>query len=209
MSQVILSGEDSQDLPSIRNMLGLRRLKNNEVNESYVYFCENFLKCVVGTKSFNKAWKDGVPVSQIATISDEALALLLIENSEGRWLAEVAKKDKGEEVFEKDLPPSVYTTSASHSQKKRKKGFTQRYGGWSFEGITRFIQLFEQVAQDRELNNVFFNAIVQKRAKVSKENDTAMCEPKKYVKALDELGFGKKNAEVPKEISTGNGFVSV
>jgi len=30
-------------------------------------------------------------------------------------------------VIEKDLPPSVYTTSAGQSQKRRTKGFTTRY----------------------------------------------------------------------------------
>ena len=111
-------------------MLSLRKLKNNDVNESYVFFCQNFLKCVVGTQSFNKGWRHGVPIMTIATASDEAMALLLLENSEARWwIAEHSKKNSGEKVIEKNLLAPLHT-SAGQSNKKQQKGFTRQCGGW-------------------------------------------------------------------------------
>ncbi len=50
---ILGSEEERKDLPSVRNMLNLRKGSNNTVNESFVYFVEKFLKYVVGVQSFN------------------------------------------------------------------------------------------------------------------------------------------------------------
>jgi len=183
--------------------------KNGSVNEDFIYFCEIFFKCIIGTKSFNRGWKDGVAISKIATILDEALGLLLIENSEARWMAEFAKKEKGEKVIRKDLPPSVYTTSGGQSEKRGTKGFTMQYGGWSYGGIVCFNLLFDMVTEDRKLNGAIFDEIVTARIAGAKSIQTEMDEPKCFVRASNELGLGKKKDEVPEEITTALDSVSV
>ena len=62
-------------------MMALRVDANDEVNDNYVYFCENFVKTVVGTQRYKRGWKNNLDFSEIATPSDEALTLLLLENS--------------------------------------------------------------------------------------------------------------------------------
>jgi hypothetical protein len=53
--------------------------------KAFQFFCEKFLSVVVGK---NK-WKDGRlfhhKVSKVATVSDEAMALLHLENNFDRW----------------------------------------------------------------------------------------------------------------------------
>jgi hypothetical protein len=87
------------------NKEGKKEVK--EVNESYIFFCDNFLKCVVGLHKFNRSIKNTHKLRHIATPSDEALALLLLENSEYRWNQEFEKKKKGEDVNEDHLPPTI------------------------------------------------------------------------------------------------------
>jgi len=102
-----------------------------------------------------------VPIMKIATASDEAMALLLLENSETRWMAEYGKREKGEKVVEKDLPVPLYTSAGQSN--KQQKGFTKRYGGWSQDGINRFNQVHEMVKQDRQANGFWFDELVKKR----------------------------------------------
>ena len=45
-----------------------------------------FLERIVGVSTYKAKMKAGVTVSQTATVSDEALVLLLIENNEELWM---------------------------------------------------------------------------------------------------------------------------
>ena len=166
---ILGSEEERKDLPSVPNMLNLRKGSNNTVNESFVYFVEKFLKYVVGVQSFNRGWKKNTKLSVLASPSDEALSLLLIENSEQRWLQEFDKISREEAVNENELQKAKYT-SAGHN--KSKKGITKKYGGWSNEGIERFNKLLEMVRTDREVNGAWFDQILQQRLKDSRvDND--------------------------------------
>jgi hypothetical protein len=53
--------------------------------KTFQFFCEQFLRVVVGKNQ----WKDGRiyynKVSKVATVSDEAMALLHLENSFDYW----------------------------------------------------------------------------------------------------------------------------
>jgi hypothetical protein len=163
--------DDTVPLPGMRNMLAMRKLGNNTVNEAYLYFCEKFLKYVVGVQSFNRAWKKNVPISEMATPTDEALALLLLENSHLRWSAEFAKAERGEVIAKEDktLPMPLYTR-LNGSQ----GGFTRKYCGWSENGIARFNELYEMVKKDRLNNGRWFDNILAARlakSMVDKEDE--------------------------------------
>jgi len=48
-------------------------------------FCDKFLSCVIGKNE----WKNQIrikPITEIATISDEAFALLILENIWDDWI---------------------------------------------------------------------------------------------------------------------------
>jgi len=115
--------------------------------ESFYEFCDVFLKLIVGIST----WKYGVchkTVSELATPSDEAFALLLLENTWDQWstcdLAEYKDKRKYNEVmgeWEKCKP--VY------GKWTRGAGGERRYGGWTENGVNWFNELCIHVNQNR------------------------------------------------------------
>jgi hypothetical protein len=163
-----LKNEDNEmEMPSLRNIMALRK-HNDKINEAYVFFCEKFLKHVVGVQSFNRACKRHVFISEIATFSDKALALLMLENSEFRWTAEFAKIEQGEKVAkdDKQLPKPLYTSTQGD-----RKGFTKKYGGWSERGIERFNALYKMVREDRSRNGKWFDTIMSGRIRSQRGGD--------------------------------------
>jgi hypothetical protein len=55
-------------------------------HKAFRFFCEQFLSIVVGETRFKNGMRMKKPVSEIATISDEAMALLIIENHYNVWM---------------------------------------------------------------------------------------------------------------------------
>jgi len=63
------------DLPDIDNLLKLRKnLKSMNI------LCNHFLPCVVGKKRWKMQIHAGKKVNDVATVSDEAFILLVLEN---------------------------------------------------------------------------------------------------------------------------------
>jgi hypothetical protein len=91
----------------------------------------------------------------LCTISDEAFALLLLENSYNRWL-DLFLNNKGPVMqrrgvrFQSDVP-ILYTRGGI---KYDKMDMTKSVKGWSEEGIARFNALFDQVIADRARNSI-------------------------------------------------------
>jgi len=112
-------------------------------------FYNHFLPCVVGKCK----WKKLVILKKIplfATVTDEAFALLVLENNWGVWLHEDAReyfmKNKKELNKKEKGNNGLYTGHA--------KGAT-RFGGWSVEGVQRFNELCKIVRNDRDANELF------------------------------------------------------
>jgi len=186
LQKAMLSNDDTrQDVPSLRNILALRKLSNGQGNEGYIFFCMKFLKCVVGVQNFKRGIKNKLKMSTIASPSDEALTLLLLENSEYRWTTELERKMKGEEVNEDTLHATKYTSAGQN--KKQLKGFTRKYGGWLEEGIERFNELVEMVKADREENGKWFDDIVAQRRSDEDDNDDIQMVKGSSIKAANDL----------------------
>jgi hypothetical protein len=162
--QVALKDEAEKKgkVPIMKDILKLRfDGDKSELSEDYMYFCGRFLKCVVGVQAFNRGMRMKTLLSDIATPSDEALALLLLENSHYRWNEEHDKKSRSNEpVKEDDLPPPKYTNAGN---KKLQKGFTKKYGGWTGAGIDRYNELYGLVLQDRSAHGAAFDEFVMGR----------------------------------------------
>lgn len=96
-------------------------------------------------------WKRNVgqkSVSKFTTVSDEAFALLLLENVWDGWAArdldEYLKEREYDEVQQKEKRRKpVY---GKYTPGKRGE---LRYGGWTNEGIDRFNELYKLVQADR------------------------------------------------------------
>jgi hypothetical protein len=142
-------------------------------HDSFEDFYKNFVPAVVGKNKF-KARMDA-PVNQdnaMCTISDEACAMLLLENNYDRWIDVHKNKIEGRTIADPAL---------AHSDEKRKRKWESNvcpkytdggiiytdkrqttHKGWKDAGIQRFNQLCVIVQEDRRSNPDVIPGLVQK-----------------------------------------------
>lgn len=123
----------------------------------YKDFCSFFVSGVVGIRHFDRN-KCIRPLSKYVTSSDEAFAVLTLENNWSRWSSMATTKNwKESEV------PSAWTTSidkrkAMHEPNDEDDSDDQetpqprRYRGWTARGILRYNQLHAEIKVKRELD---------------------------------------------------------
>ena len=104
--------------------------------EDYEKLCRHYVPLVVGLRQYNTV-KRSVPLSKIATPSDEALAFILLDNSYERWIDSYCDPDS-----EKKEEWTGYKYSSEGRGKNAKK-----YCGWSIAGMARFKKFNEEVAK--------------------------------------------------------------
>jgi hypothetical protein len=127
-------------LPSLENILLLR----NDP-ETYMVVYDYILPCIVGKVYWKKAVQGRLAV-EIATTSDEALALLILENSWNCWTQE-ASLSPGQKLAAVETRERTKWTSNSMSSGK--------YEGWGTEGVPRYNVLCAAVKKDRRDNEAF------------------------------------------------------
>eukprot|EP00978_Attheya_sp_CCMP212_P005528 scaffold12431_cov57-Attheya_sp.AAC.3 len=117
--------------PTKEDMLTMGENENNAYNT----FCDYILPAVCGRKSneakFNKDYS-----SKVATASDEAFALLSIENAWDRWVFQLDNQESDH------IPATRYSHEGSQSR-------ALIYSGWKQIGTERFRDLQKLVKQDR------------------------------------------------------------
>jgi hypothetical protein len=99
-------------------------------------------------------WREGCQkskVSQMATVSDEAFAYLLLENYWNVWSNLDLEQYKNETTFDVESNRKRKRKSSYGKYTKNSYG-ARRYGGWLNEGLLRFNALFEEVKADRLKN---------------------------------------------------------
>ena len=161
-----LSGEERQDSDKVDRALsyfdGLRVEKDEEVSgmqlrknqENYYEFCRELLPNVVGRNRF-KAWVKAKPFMEVVTKSDEAFALLCMNNvldlcKETVWAGDnkVISGKKG----------TKYTRSG-------KDVSTSLHCGWTPEGIRHFNKLGEAVEVDQKARGAEFDEFYKQKEK--------------------------------------------
>jgi hypothetical protein len=121
----------------IKTILEMRRGRNAAV---YYDFIDHFVSLVVGKRYYNLIhYKQRI--SDYATPSDEALAILMFENNYARWEDMAKRNDTRSSTV---LP--LYTNGGVSDGEVASN---QRYQGWSDEGLDRFNVLFRRVKEDR------------------------------------------------------------
>ena len=153
------------------------RVANDEVNDNYVYFCENFVKTVVGAQRYKRGWKNNLDFSEIATPSDEALTLLLLENSMYRWTTDDEEKGPA---------PPRYTSAGKN---KEQKGVTKKYGGWTKGGIERFNDIVRKVREDRKVNGRRFDNYMKEAKSAEEDFGTGVKVTANCIRAENDLVF--------------------
>jgi len=130
-------------LPKPADIMALRANKN----DSYIIFCDYFLSQVVGRNDWKKRRHVEV-ISSLATVSDEAFAILLLMNSWDMWIEmvdedEAVKKGKSGEQQQGQVGGRKHTTT-----KWTQSGAgTRKYGGWKEEGLKMFNLLAKKIMQ--------------------------------------------------------------
>ena len=138
---------------------------------------------------------------QICTVSDEAVALLILENNYNKWIdvhnntkdQTVDKNNRKGEAWNSKVPTLYTQQGQSYDQKNFRAGDR----GWSVTGIERFNVLFDLVLADRKTNKKFLKTwlpyIIQGcgggKAVRSRAN------VKQIVVARNELGMSEENED--------------
>ena len=134
--------------------------------EAYTVFFEHFVPCALKKTEWERRIAMAGTHTEstddfFSTVSDETLALILLENSYDRWFdlytsnAGGVMQQRGvkQRRFESDVP-TLYTRGGIKYHKYQSKD-GEKQTGWSDDGIIRFNELFEMVKRDRTANSNF------------------------------------------------------
>ena len=180
----------------------------------YKVFFDNFLPCVIKKSVFDHQVAVAANDRTLCTVSDEAFALLLLENSFDRW-QDIYRLQKGEVTpkrgqkrreFESDVP-TRYTKGGRIVYDKTVKNNDPK--GWSAEGILRYSKLYAMVKEDRKTNRAFTTNCLVKR----KENQLDAVQTRKRkrpqqqarIELLDSEDDGSGNESASANINRANG----
>jgi len=140
----------------------------SNVNSAYTYFANTILQKIVGPTK----WRGQVTkrtISQIATPTDEAFGLLLLENSWENW------KEAQRLVHEDNSKSGANKTPFIYSLRQTKGG-SRKFGGWSNAGMRRYRELVHMVRANRENNADKDSFEAGYKAECVKEREVALKE---------------------------------
>ena len=129
--------------------------------------------------------KQGCLISDVASVSDEALCIAILENSWDKWIHlyktrndtsdDENSQDKEDNEENSPLPSTKWTEDGRGAGAKK-------YFGWNRNGIDRFNAITALVREDRELpqrskfeedfkiNNKYATIVQKKKNKTTEEN---------------------------------------
>jgi hypothetical protein len=184
---------------------------------AYSVFYSTFIPPIVGRSLLKKLVEDDSVFEEISTISDEALALLALENGVDRW-DDVFTKCKGDvRPFARGQPipeglkstvPTKYTVSSTLDAGGDKEGNDKR---WSKEGIIRFNQLRQKIIKDRGRHTDFIEGwLTQQRLATASGPNAASKAESNMVDAEDDFAVtpAKKPGPSLKQASQSNDVVA-
>jgi hypothetical protein len=178
-------------------------LEGRTNQEAYALFFDRFIKCMGKKTTWSARLADAKSEKGICTKSDEAFALLLLENNFDRWIDIFDRNDGNVAVrrgqkkrkFESDVPTKY--TKGGHVYLDTNK--TKEEKGWSSTGIERFNSLFDKVQVDRNSNPSFIKTWLKaKKDAIINEPTSARKKARKVVQARQELD----NSDVDEALET-------
>jgi hypothetical protein len=151
--------------------------KGRRNRKTYTTFFSRFVPAVVGPELFRQRLQDAngdTSPDTVCTISDEAFALLLVENSYDRWTdiykqtGGIPKQRRGDRTrqCDSDIAP-LYT----HGGIKYVLHQTTKKKGWTDQGIERYNELFKMVQADRQRTKFMKRFIKDQKATSNKKKE--------------------------------------
>ena len=129
--------ENMRDAMDMQQVLQMR----SEGNIMYYDFISYSVSAVIGKMNYKKK-SCSIVLLKYATVSDEAIALLILENNYETWMdMALTGNTKTSKVLQKE-------TNGGKSQGK--VATSQHNRGWSDEGLCQFNELFDLVQKNRE-----------------------------------------------------------
>jgi hypothetical protein len=207
----------------VDEMPTMQEFEEGRKNEdAYMIFFDHFLPCVVRKTVFEERLKESIGEEELCTVSDEAFALVLLENSYDRWV-DIFKKgnhkakseyrsfvegDVQKKTWVSDVPTKytrgglVLTEKAKLDLEKHDKAEVEKHPdkkeivlkGWTQFGVDRYNVLFKHVEKDREDNQEFVAGFV---AQVHQKRDGSKASRKRKKDDAGVCGFhelGELNA---------------
>jgi len=163
INTVFKNGED--EFFTFDELCKLRRATTDRERKAFFWFFDSFLECVCGASAWNNAKTKQLVSeardasgSKIVSVSDEAFALLLIDNYLEKWKTRADEEDTARIEPVGDGAARI-TTEGENTRKKQTKTAGKytgkakgqcKWGGWSSEGIKQFNFLRKLVKADRE-----------------------------------------------------------
>jgi hypothetical protein len=124
----------------------LLQLGATNKNGAYMFFLIHFLPSVVG-RIRHRLNAHSVFTSDLCTVSTEAFALVVLENNWEYWKAKLKAKTEGVDM-PLDAQQQKYTNRPADRERKERDGQVGS-GGWSVDGVLRFVQLTKLIERDR------------------------------------------------------------
>ena len=185
---------------TVPTMTEILKLRDNE--ETYKLFMKVFVREVVGARVFDDRIRNGrIDYDELATRTDEAFALLVVENSEACW-RDLLERNNGyiptvkrgatrPDSLKTNIEPK-YTKSdevLGHGMEAARK--------WNNDGINRFNELLKMVSNDRERHPRFEVRLINEErtllAEKKRKKKQKPMEP--IVLAMNDLGGSDSEEE--------------
>ncbi len=137
----------------LKDIQKLRSASTDEEKQAFLWFVGEFVESVAGRKTWGKqkylklmsepTREGGKP---IVSVSDEAFALLMLDNYYERWIKERMER------FEKSkqLTPDKKFVRGRKGKYTAPKNGNREYRGWSNEGILEYGRLLKMVRNSRQ-----------------------------------------------------------
>lgn len=149
-----------EDFFTFEELCKLRRATTEREKKAFFWFFDNFIDCVVGANNWNvvktkQLVSDAVDNnnSKVVSVSDEAFALLLIDNYMEKWRKKASEEEEtATEMTSNQTTNHEGTRKAVAKMPGKYTGKAKgqcKWGGWNVEGITQFNRLRRLVKEDR------------------------------------------------------------
>jgi hypothetical protein len=131
---------DIDSIPTVADLLLVRLQPYGDeapesIQNAFLWMAENIMQDVAGRKNWNCQVKSKGLMRNCVTVSDEAFAILLLDNNMEKWREQVEEKEDQE------------------NQNGGGKTVTTKYTAsgrmWSRKGMSRFVEIYNVVSEGR------------------------------------------------------------